>query len=123
MIPARRKCWILLVDGNSTVQHLRALMLRMRGYNVDTAVDLDAARTMTSAGPQYDLVIVDVGHFADPGLEFCEEIKQRHPYQKVLMQVDGHIYLGRETCPDKVVSKQEEPHHFVEEVERLLPAS
>jgi DNA-binding response OmpR family regulator len=123
MTPTRRKVRILLVDGNSTVQHLRALMLRMRGYNVDTAVDLDAARTVISAAQQYDLVIVDVGHFADPGLEFCEEIKQRHPHQKVLMQVDGHIYLGRETCPDKVVSKQEGPHHFVEEVERLLPAS
>lgn len=98
-------------------------MLRMRGYNVDTAVDLDAARTVISAGPRYDLVIVDVGYFAAPGLEFCEEIKQRHPDQKVLMQVDGHPYLGRETCPDKVVSKQEGPHHFVEEVERLLPAS
>jgi hypothetical protein len=39
------------------------------------------------------------------------------------MQVDGHTYLGRESCPDKVVSKQEGPNHFVEEVERLLTAS
>ncbi|HZE23851.1 MAG TPA: response regulator [Blattabacteriaceae bacterium] len=123
MTAAKRKSRILLVDGNSTVQHLRALMLRMRGFNVDTAIDLDAARTVISAGPQYDLLIVDVGYFAAPGLEFCEEIKQRHPHQKVLMQVDGHAYLGRETCPDKVVSKQEGPHQFVEEVERLLPAS
>lgn len=114
---------ILLVDGDTTVQHLRALMLRMQGYNVDTALDLDAARTVISATPVYDLVIVDVGHFADPGLKFCEEIKQRHPHQKVLMQVDGHLYLGRDSCPDKVVSKQEGPHHFVEEVERLLTAS
>ncbi len=123
MTAFRRKSRILLVDGDSTVQHLRALMLRMQGYNVDTAVDLEAARTVISAAPVYDLVIVDVGHFADPGLEFCEEIKQRHPHQKVLMQVDGHIYLGRESCPDKVVSKQEGPNHFVEEVERLLTAS
>jgi DNA-binding response OmpR family regulator len=123
MTASRRKSRILLVDGDSTVQHLRALMLRMQGYNVDTAVDLEAARTVISAAPVYDLVIVDVGHFADPGLEFCEEIKQRHPHQKVLMQVDGHVYLGRESCPDRVVSKQEGPHHFVEEVERMLTAS
>ena len=123
MTPSRRKSRILLVDGDTIVQHLRALMLRMQGYDVDTAADLDAARTVISAAPVYDLVIVDVGHFADPGLEFCEEIKQRHPHQKVLMQVDGHLYLGREVCPDKVVSKQEGPHHFVEEVERLLMAS
>jgi len=123
MTAFRRKSRILLVDGDTTVQHLRALMLRMQGYNVDTAVDLEAARTVISAAAAYDLVIVDVGHFADPGLEFCEEIKQRHPHQKVLMQVDGHIYLGRESCPDKVVSKQEGPNHFVEEVERMLTAS
>jgi DNA-binding response OmpR family regulator len=123
MTAFRLKSRILLVDGDTTVQHLRALMLRMQGYDVDTALDLDAARTVISATPVYDLVIVDVGHFAEPGLKFCEEIKQRHAHQKVLMQVDGHLYLGRDSCPDKVVSKQEGPHHFVEEVERLLTAS
>jgi DNA-binding response OmpR family regulator len=123
MTAVRIKTRILLVDGDNTVQHLRALMLRMQGYSVDTAVDLQSARTVISAAPAYDLVIVDVGHFAGPGLEFCEEIKRRHPHQKVLMQVDGHTYLGRESCPDKVVSKQEGPNHFVEEVERLLTAS
>ena len=45
----RRKTRILLVDGDSTVQHLRALMLRMQGYDVDTAADLDAARTVIAA--------------------------------------------------------------------------
>jgi DNA-binding response OmpR family regulator len=118
----RRKTRILLVDGDSTVQHLRALMLRMQGYDVDTAADLDSARTVIAATPQYDLVIVDVGHFADPGLEFCEEIKQQLPHQKVLMQVDGHLYLGRESCPDKVVSKQDGPHHFVHQVQQMLEA-
>lgn len=119
----RRKTRILLVDGDSTVQHLRALMLRMQGYDVDTAMDLDAARTVIATVPQYNLIIVDVGHFAGPGLEFCEETKQRHPRQKVLMQVDGHLYLGRESCPDKVISKQDGPQHFVHEVERMLEAS
>lgn len=118
-----KRARILLVDGDTTVQHLRALMLRLQGYEVETAPDLDAARTMLDTSDRYNLVIVDVGHFADPGLEFCEEIKQRHPRQKVLMQVDGHLYLGRESCPDKVVSRQEGPHHFVREVEEMLQAS
>jgi len=119
----RLKTRILLVDGDSTVQHLRALMLRMQGYDVETAADLDSARTVIAATPQYHLIIVDVGHFADPGLEFCEEIKQRHPHQKVLMQVDGHLYLGRESCPDKVVSKQDGPQRFVHAVQQMLEAS
>jgi DNA-binding response OmpR family regulator len=118
-----RRARILLVDGDSTVQHLRALILRMQGYDVDTAADLEAARTVVAAAGPYNLIIVDVGHFTDAGLEFCEEIKQQHPRQKVLMQVDGHGYVGRESCPDKIVSKQEGPQHFVREVERMLEAS
>jgi DNA-binding NtrC family response regulator len=114
---------ILLVNGENTVQHLRALMLRMEGYHVDTAADLRAARAVISTERKYDLVIVDVGHFAAPGLAFCEEIKTRYPALKVLMQVDGSVFIDPASCPDEVVSKQEEPRHFVREVERMLQAS
>jgi DNA-binding response OmpR family regulator len=114
---------ILLVNGYTTVQHLRALMLRMEGYRVDTAADLNAARAVITTSRNYDLVIVDVGHFAEEGIAFCEELKSKHTRMKVLMQVDGHLYLDRESCPDKVISKQEGPKHFVDEVERLLQTS
>ncbi len=123
MARAKSNRRILLVNGYTTVQHLRALMLRMQGYHVDTAADLNAARAVISTSRNYDLVIVDVGHFASEGLAFCEELKTRHSDMKVLMQVDGHLYLERESCPDKVVSKQEGPKHFIDEVERLLQAS
>jgi DNA-binding NtrC family response regulator len=113
----------LLVNGDNTVQQLRALMLRMAGHHVDTAAGLHAARAVFAAGRLYDLVIVDVGHFAAPGMDFCEEIKARYPRQKVLLQVDGHLFLNRESCPDQVVSKQDGPEHFVSEVERMLQAS
>lgn len=120
MASAKRKHRILLVNGYTTVQHLRALMLRMEGYSVDTAADFDSARAVLATSRAYDLVIVDVGHHAEQGIAFCEEIKQRHPELKVLMQVDGHLFLNRESCPDQVVSKQEGPKQFVDEVERLL---
>jgi CheY-like chemotaxis protein len=123
MARAKSNRKILLVNGYTTVQHLRALMLRMQGHHVDTAADLNAARAVIAASRGYDLVIVDVGHFANEGLAFCEELKTKHTDVKVLMQVDGHLYLDRESCPDKVVSKQEGPKHFVDEVERLLQAS
>jgi DNA-binding NtrC family response regulator len=123
MTRAKRDHRILLVNGYTTVQHLRALMLRMQGYRVDTAADLSAARAVLATARTYDLVIVDVGHFAEEGLAFCEELKQRHSAVKVLMQVDGTLYLNRESCPDKVISKQDGPQHFVHEVERMLQAS
>jgi len=111
------------VNGENTVQHLRALMLRMQGHSVDTAADLRAARAVIMAARRYDLVIVDVGYFAQPGIEFCEEMKQSYPDLKVLMQADGNHSVDRTSCPDEVVSKQDGPQHFVREVERMLEAS
>jgi DNA-binding NtrC family response regulator len=122
MSRAKRTSRILLVNGDATVQHLRALMLRMEGHRVDTAADLQRARAAISER-RFDLVIVDVGYFAEPGLAFCEEIKHNSPAPKVLMQVDPHVFLERESCPDKVVSKEEGPQHFVHEVLRMLQAS
>ena len=113
---------ILLVNGDFTVQHLRALMLRLKGHNVDTASNLDEARKSLSAS-RYELIIVDVGHFAEPGLEFCEELKQRYPGQKFLMQVDYHLYLYGNSCPDKVISTEDGPQHFLAEVEKMLSAA
>jgi DNA-binding NtrC family response regulator len=120
---AKNATRILLVNGDNTVQHLRALMLRMAGHHVDSAADLHAARAVLAAGRLYDLVIVDVGYFAQLGLDFCEEIKTRYPRQKVLLQVDGHLFLDHASCPDEVVSKEDGPEHFVSEVERMLQAS
>jgi hypothetical protein len=37
--------------------------------------------------------------------------------------VDGNLFIDRSSCPDKVVSKQDGPEHFVGEVERMLQAS
>ena len=113
---------ILLVNGEPTVQHLRALMLRMKGYYVDTSATLEAAQDQVFERP-YNLVIVDVGHFAAPGLEFCEEIKKKSPDLKVLMQVNDNVFLDRHSCPDSVVSKQEGPQNFIKEVETLLQAA
>lgn len=113
---------ILLMEGDGTVQHLRALMLRMRGYDVETARDLKEARMMLSRESCH-LVIVDVGHFAAPGLEFCEEMKQLYSGLKVLMQAEDGVFPLTHGCPDRVVPKQEGPHRFVMEVERVLGAA
>ena len=116
------KSRILLVNGDFTVQHLRALMLRLKGHDVDTASNLEQARKSLSTH-KYELIIVDVGHFAEPGLQFCEELKAKYPGQKFLMQVDYQLFLYGNTCPDKVISSEEGPQQFVAEVERMLGAA
>lgn len=116
------KSRILLVNGDFTVQHLRALMLRLKGHDVGTASNLEQARNWLSAH-KYELIIVDVGHFAEPGLQFCEELKEKYPGQKFLMQVDYHLFLYRNPCPDKVISNEDGPRRFVAEVEKMLSAA
>jgi CheY-like chemotaxis protein len=110
---------ILLASGDSIVQHLRALMLRLKGHSVDTAATLEDARGLISQR-KYQLVIVDVGHFAEPGVKFCEEIKEIYPEQKVLLQADYHVFLYGSTCPDKVISNEDGPQHFINEIEAML---
>jgi DNA-binding NtrC family response regulator len=119
MSAVRRSIWILLVDGDPTVQQLRALILRMKGYRVDVASTLDDARTRMSER-RYKLVIVDVGHFADPGLEFCEELKSKNPHQKLLIHAEDAVLPVKSECPDDVVPRQDGPMTFVNAVERLL---
>jgi DNA-binding NtrC family response regulator len=119
MSVARRSIWILLVDGDSTVQQLRALMLRMQGYRVDVASGLDDARKKM-AERKYKLIIVDVGHFADPGLQFCEEVKSKDPRQKMLIHAEDQVFPVKSECPDDVVPKQDGPTSFVKAVERLV---
>jgi DNA-binding NtrC family response regulator len=122
MCAARLKPSILLVNGTATVQNLRMLMLRMRGYTVHGALSLHDARQLLTV-KDYTLVIVDVGHFAAPGLKFCEEIREAHPHIKVMLQAEDNVLPLNHECPEKVVPKQEGPHAFVKEVEQVLAAS
>ena len=119
---AKSRTNILLVNGEPTVQHLRALMLRMKGYEVHAVRNIDEAR-QTIAAHKFDLVVIDVGHTVAPGLEFCEELKGTDPQQKVLLQVQDHLFVERDACPDKIVPRGEGPHYFVSEVERTLQAA
>jgi DNA-binding response OmpR family regulator len=114
--------WILLVDGELTVQHLRALMLRMKGYHVDVAGSLDEARAKMDER-SYKLVIVDVGHYAEKGVEFCEEVKSRNPMQKLLIHAEDRVFPLKSDCPDDVIPKQDGPLTFVNAVERCLAAA
>ena len=122
MTAARSGIWILLVDGEATVQHLRALMLRMKGYHVDIATSLEQARARIDKR-FYKLVIVDVGHYADPGVEFCEEIKRKNSHQKLLIHAEDRVFPLKSDCPDDVVPKQEGPLTFINAVERCLNAA
>jgi len=119
---ARRSISILLVDGDETLQGLRTLMLRLRGYHVDRVGTVDEARRR-SAEKAYHLVIIDVQHHPDAGLELCEELKAGSPGLKVAFLADHTLYLPPQTCPDELIARQDGPEQFLSRVDELVGAS
>lgn len=119
---ARKPISILLVDGDSTVQSLRALMLRLRGYNVERADSLPAARQRV-ADASFHLVLIDVQHHPDASLELCEELKASRPGIKVAFLANHTLYLPAATCPDEIIAQQDGPEQFLERVDELVGES
>ncbi|HZQ90472.1 MAG TPA: hypothetical protein VFA60_01625 [Terriglobales bacterium] len=110
---------ILLVNGDATVQRLRKIMLRQRGYKVEGARTLGEALNMLTVG-EFALVMVDVGHNAAEALEFCEQIKATNPAQKLALIANHTLYLPSEACPDEVLSKQDGPEQFLSSVDQMI---
>jgi len=119
---ARKAISILLVDGDETLQGLRTLMLRLRGYQVDRVSSLEEA-ARRNAEKHYHLVLIDVQQHPDPGLELCEQLKATSPGLKVAFLADHTLYLPPQTCPDQLIARQDGPEHFLRQVDELLGAS
>ena len=113
---------ILLIEQDATVRHLRSLALRLEGYRVDGAEHLHEARKKLEE-KQFNLIILDVGHFAEQGLAFCEEVKVSHPEVKLLMQGEDRVFPIKSSCPDVSIPKQDGPLRLVKEVQRLLQSA
>jgi DNA-binding NtrC family response regulator len=118
----RPKISILLVDGDETLQGLRTLMLRLRGYRVEHVGSLEAGREAADRG-EFQLVIVDVQQFHAKSLDFCEELKAAHPGLKVAFLANHTLYLPPQSCPDEVISRQDGPEQFLAQVDALAEAS
>jgi two-component system, OmpR family, response regulator len=122
MARPQSKTSILLIEEDATVRHLRSLALRLEGYQVEGAQDLKQARQKLEE-KQFNLIILDVGHYAEPGLAFCEEVKGSYPDTKLLMQGEDRIFPIKSSCPDTTVPKQDGPLQLVREVQRLLQSA
>lgn len=117
---ARKRTTILLVAGDETAQHLRAMMLRLRGHAVERATDPGEALQKLGQ-KKYSLVIVDSNH-PEGAVEFCEEVKERMPGQKLAVLANNALYVQPASCPDDVISRHDGPEQFLIQVESLLAA-
>ena len=112
---------ILLVDNDSSMRNLRAVMLSTHGYDVDSAsnsVEAQSAWEVTRP----DLVLVAFSRYSAGTLEFLEGIKRVSPQQRVAFLNGESLHLAPLFYNGELIRKAEGPGDFLERVRALLAA-
>jgi DNA-binding NtrC family response regulator len=113
---------ILLIDRCQATREVRAAVLRERGVEVHAVEDLSGARFLWHPNV-YDLVMLDVRRYS-PGdaLEFCEQLKDRSPQQRIVFLVGAPTYLSL-TWPGEVIAEDASSGQWGETVRQFLAAA
>jgi DNA-binding response OmpR family regulator len=111
---------IFHVSSRLNIMGLRDEILRMHGFDVDSAVySRQAAEEV--AEKDYDLVLIDVE--ADVRVqsaqELCDEIKKVHPLQHVAFVCNYRVAIDSE-CPDEIIRAEFNPEALVRGVQDAL---
>jgi response regulator RpfG family c-di-GMP phosphodiesterase len=92
---------VLIVDGNETMQKLRARVLRSRAVHVHTAKSVTEAELLW-VPDFFDLVLLDVRQRSKEAVEFWRSIRRQHPRQRISFLVGPPTHLSP-TCADEVI--------------------
>jgi DNA-binding NtrC family response regulator len=111
---------IFHVSSRLNIMGLRDEILRMHGFDVDSAVySRQAAEEV--AEKDYDLVLIDVE--ADVRVqsaqELCDEIKKVHPLQHVAFVCNYRVAIDSD-CPDEIIRAEFNPEALVRGVQNAL---
>jgi CheY-like chemotaxis protein len=111
---------ILHVCERDLIRDLRTRVLRLQGFDVTSAMDFAEAFELYTQQP-YKLLLIDVeGNARVPAAEeFCHEVKQQRPEQKVAYICNHRVSLHLD-CPDDVIYSDFNPGAMVESVKELL---
>jgi DNA-binding response OmpR family regulator len=111
---------VLHICSRETLRPLRDQVLRVNGYEVDSALSPVEGLDMFWA-KEYDLVLIDVeGDSAVPGAEtMCSEIKTAQPEQIVAFVCNWRVALMTD-CPDEILRMEFNPEAFVQGVKDMV---
>jgi len=112
---------VLHVCTRETIRPLRDHVLRLKGFEVDSALTYKEALDMFWARA-YDLVLIDVeGDSGIGGAEkLCSEIKSAQPEQLVAFVCNWRV-ANLTDCPDEIVRTEFDPAAFAEGVQAIVP--
>ena len=111
---------ILLVDDDSRMRNLRAVVLSTHGYDVDSASNAVEAQSAWGA-TRPDLVLVAFSRYRAGTLEFLERIKRLRPQQRIAFVNSESLHLSPLFYNGELIRKAEGPEDFIEQVESLCP--
>ncbi len=120
-LPGKRA--ILHVCTREAIRPLRDHVLRLKGFDVDSALtDKEALDKFWAR--DYDLVLIDVQ--SDNGIAFaeklCGEIKAAQPEQLVAFVCNWRV-ANLTDCPDEIVRTEFDPAAFADGVQAIVPES
>ena len=81
---------ILVVDDEPNHARVMAIGLRVEGFQVDTAVDADAALGALANAP-CELAVVDLMMPGTNGIQLARLIRERHPQTRVVLMSAYHL--------------------------------
>jgi len=101
----RIRKYILAIEAPFCKPRLDLARLRQQGILLYRTLSLAHARTIWQSG-SFDLMVVDENLGEDPVLEFCRELKERYPQQKIAL-ITENAPVQCDVYVDKIIRHHE----------------
>ncbi len=118
-----RKPHILFVDDEKEFTKMMGVVLRRKGYEVETAGEAGSALQKMRAGG-YDLLVTDLNMPGMDGIELIRQVRRTHPEQRIIV-ITG--FPSRESQEEafklgtlNYIVKPFSPERFLELIEKSL---
>jgi DNA-binding response OmpR family regulator len=111
---------IFHISSRANIMVLRDEILRMHGFQVDSAIYSREAAEHAAQG-EYDLVLIDVeaNVKVQSAQELCDSIKKTRPNQHVAFVCNYRVSIVSD-CPDDIIRAEFSPESLVRGVKEAL---